>query len=200
MFLWLVGLSYGYKNPFQSHHSGYKTPQNLAEQYLENLDKITTKEERNRAILDCFQEIVDILDTKASKGDLQKELTSRLDTLMRSVDSRDKDLKRDFKVVYYSISSLENRTEALIENTRNVVQEMIQNVKMQALDALNKIIYDTITETERGTDKVAKRLDDAVKASDSTQNMLVYFILAQLVIFVFFFLVYKYQDIRNGAL
>lgn len=200
MFLLVALATAGSSASSQTLHSENQNPRNLADQYLQKLETITTKEHRNKAIIACLREIGEILETKASKHDVQTQLSATLDILMRSIDSRDKDMKRRFQFVQHDIDSLENATKSTINSVSSELHEIIHKLRSEPLTALSLVVDDTVSDAESAAVKLAERISSGAETSDSVSNTVVYFALSQILVVVFFLIVSKYQLLQQHCL
>lgn len=137
----------------RSPHAGSKPVTNLADKFLENPELIQTREQRNDAILQCLDEIADILKTRASHRAIAEELTAGIDVMVRSTEARDKDMKRRFSILQERIANLENTTRTSLSSADQQIKKFFGEVREKLVPELDGLFF-----TRSRAEKINTRL------------------------------------------
>ena len=181
----------------RSPHAGSKPSTNLADTFLDNPHLIQTREQRIAAIRQCLDEISSVLQTRATRRDITTQLSTSLETIVRSTEMRDKDMKRRFEALRARISSLNNTTRTLMAAAESELDAIVGGVRGEALAALNDVVINALEKGRHRGRKVRSRVRDHHVAS--LRRALLLFAVEQVLVVATYALYRAYQDASKAA-
>lgn len=171
----------------------------LADKYLREFDKLKTQGQKYQAIIWALTELATLIDSAATRYEIEYEIGAHLHTVLNSVDVRDREMKKQFQELQSEVDNLKSDIDKLVNDTRNELQESMKSVRKDIISSLRKIVTESIEKNRGIADQVNKKVKGAVgqyKKSSTTQAV-TYFIGFQILLFLCIYLYSKYvQQIR----
>jgi hypothetical protein len=137
----------------------------LARKYLQNLDSITTPEQRAQAVLSCLAQIAAILDKAASRAVLEEQLNVKLRALLQSVDVRDRDMKSHFQRMRAEMETIEEHTRELVNRTDELVRLSMKSVRGEITRRLREYVDYYVAHSKDNMDAVSAGAASAAQVS-----------------------------------
>ena len=176
-----------------------ETEKTLADKYLKEFDQFTTQGQKYQAIIWALTELASLIDSAATRYEIEYEIGAHLHTVLNSVDVRDREMKKQFQELQTEVDSLRSDIDKLVNETRVELQESMKTVRKEIISALRKIVTESIEKNRGIADQVNKKVKNAVGQykKTSTTQAVSYFIGFQILLFLCIYLYSKYiQQIR----
>ena len=179
--------------------SGENVEDSLADKYLKEFDKLKTQGQKYQAIIWALTELATIIDSAATRYEIEYEIGAKLHTVLNSVDVRDREMKKQFQELQTEVDQLKTDIDTIVNSTRVELQESMKTVRKDIISSLRKIVTESIEKNRGIADQVNKNVKGAVgqyKKSTTTQSIS-YFIGFQILLFLCLYLCSKYiQQLR----
>lgn len=200
IFLLKLTFSAGNTNSTIQKNANTNTEQEtLADKYLKEFDKLKTQGQKYQAIIWALTELATLIDSAATRYEIEYEIGAHLHTVLNSVDVRDREMKKQFQELQTEVDNLKSDIDKLVNQTRSELQESMKSVRKDIISSLRKIVTESIEKNRGIADQVNKKVKGAVgqyKKSSTTQAV-TYFIGFQILLFLCIYLYSKYvQQIR----
>lgn len=176
-----------------------ETDKTFADKYLKEFDQFTTQGQKYQAIIWALTELASLIDSAATRYEIEYEIGAHLHTVLNSVDVRDREMKKQFQELQTEVDSLRSDIDKLVNETRVELQESMKTVRKEIISALRKIVTESIEKNRGIADQVNKKVKNAVGQykKTSTTQAVSYFIGFQILLFLCIYLYSKYiQQIR----
>jgi len=175
--------------------------QTLADRYLSSFDKLKTQGQKYQAIIWALTELASLIDTAATRYEIEYEIGGHLHTVLNSVDVRDREMKKQFQELQTEVDQLKLDIDKLVNETRTELQGSMKNVRKDIIKSLREIVANSLDTNRAVAEKVQKRVQKSVgeyKKTTTTQAVS-YFIGFQVLLFLCVYFYSKYiQQIRIG--
>lgn len=173
----------------------------LADKYLENFDKLETQGQKYQAIIWALTELASLIDSAATRYEIEYEIGGHLHSVLNSVDVRDREMKKQFQELESEVNQLKQDIDSLVNETRTELQTSMKNVRKDIIKSLREIVASSIDSNHHVAQKVQKRVKttvDEYKKTTTTQAVS-YFVGFQVLLFLCVYFYSKYiQQVRIG--
>ena len=173
----------------------------LANRYLKDFDKLETQGQKYQAIIWALTELATLIDSAATRYEIEYEIGGHLHTVLNSVDVRDREMKKQFQELQGEVDQLKQDIDNLVNETRVELQTSMKNVRKDIIKSLREIVASSIDSNHYVAQKVQKKVKttvDEYKKTTTTQAVS-YFVGFQVLLFLCVYFYSKYiQQIRIG--
>ncbi|EAX95442.1 hypothetical protein TVAG_243310 [Trichomonas vaginalis G3] len=187
----------GDENPNQEP----ETVSTLADRYLKNFDKLETQGQKYQAIIWALTELASLIDSAATRYEIEYEIGGHLHTVLNSVDVRDREMKKQFKELQTEVDQLKSDIDKLVNDTRTELQTSMKNVRKDIIKSLRDIVANSIESNHNVAQKVQKKVEKSVEQykKTTTTQAVSYFVGFQVLLFLCVYFYSKYiQQVRIG--
>ena len=182
-----------------SDSDSYELEQTIAEKYLLEYDKLKTQGQKYQAIIWALTELATIIDSAATRYEIEYEIGSHLHTVLNSVDARDREMKKEFQQLQTEADKLKEDINKLVNETRVELQASMKQVRKEIIGSLREIVSKSLDQNREVSEKVQKKVSKSVgkyKKTTTTQAIS-YFVGFQILLFLCIYFYSKYiQQIR----
>lgn len=171
----------------------------LADQYLEQYDKLETQGQKYQAIIWALTELASLIDSAATRYEIEYEIGGHLHSVLNSVDVRDREMKKQFQELQTEVDQLKVDIDKLVNETRNDLQENMKQVRKEITKSLQSIVVDSLDKNRQLQDQVAGHVNQSVQQmkQSTTKQAVGYFVGFQVLLIICIYLYAKYiQQIR----
>lgn len=180
--------------------SGQNTKgETLAESYLRKFDELKTSGQKYQAIIWALTELATLIDSAATRYEIEYEIGSHLHTVLNSVDVRDREMKKQFQELQVEVDQLKSDIDKLVNDTRVELQTSMKQVRKDIISSLRGIVSKALDNNRNVADQInnkVKKSVDSYKKTTTTQAVL-YFVGFQILLFICIYFYNKYlQQIR----
>lgn len=168
----------------------------LAEQYYQHFDELTTKGQKFQALAWSLTELAALVDSAATRYEIEFEIGGHLHSVLNKVDSRDHDMKKQFQELKKQVSNFQVDIDKLINQTRNEVQLSMKAVRKEITHHLRDLVTKKLRESKSAQKFVQNKVDSSmssIQKSNSKQTIL-YFLGFQVLLVACIYLYYKYMQ------
>ncbi|KAH0785892.1 hypothetical protein GPJ56_010153 [Histomonas meleagridis] len=173
--------------------------QTIAERYLLEYNKLKTQGQKYQAIIWALTELATIIDSAATRYEIEYEIGSHLHTVLNSVDARDREMKKEFLQLQQEADKLKGDIDKLVNETRVELQTSMKQVRKEIIGSLREIVSKSLDQNREVSEKVQKKVVKSVgkyKKTTTTQAIS-YFVGFQILLFLCIYFYSKYiQQIR----
>ncbi|KAH0787168.1 hypothetical protein GPJ56_008882 [Histomonas meleagridis] len=173
--------------------------QTIAERYLLEYNNLKTQGQKYQAIIWALTELATIIDSAATRYEIEYEIGSHLHTVLNSVDARDREMKKEFQQLQSEADKLKGDIDKLVNETRVELQTSMKQVRKEIIGSLREIVSKSLDQNREVSEKVQKKVVKSVgqyKKTTTTQAIS-YFVGFQILLFLCIYFYSKYiQQIR----
>jgi DNA anti-recombination protein RmuC len=173
--------------------------QTLADKYLQEFDTLATQGQKYQAIIWSLTELASLIDSAATRYEIEYEIGSHLHSVLNSVDIRDREMKKQFQELQGEVDQLKTDIDKLVNETRAELQTSMKQVRKDIISALREIVAQSIDKNREVAEKVQKKVSKSVgeyKKTTTTQAIS-YFVGFQVLLALCMYFYSKYiQQIR----
>lgn len=173
----------------------------LADRYLKDFDKLETQGQKYQAIIWALTELASLIDSAATRYEIEYEIGGHLHTVLNSVDVRDREMKKQFKDLQTEVDQLKADIDKLVNDTRTELQTSMKNVRKDIIKSLRDIVASSIDSNHNVAQKVQKKVEKSVEQykKTTTTQAISYFVGFQVLLFLCVYFYSKYiQQVRIG--
>jgi DNA anti-recombination protein RmuC len=173
--------------------------QTLADKYLQEFDKFATQGQKYQAIIWALTELATLIDSAATRYEIEYEIGSHLHNVLNSVDVRDREMKKQFQELQGEVDQLKSDIDKLVNETRSELQASMKKVRKDIISALREIVAQSIDKNRQVAEKVQKKVSKSVGEykKTTTAQAVSYFIGFQILLILCIYFYSKYmQQIR----
>jgi ElaB/YqjD/DUF883 family membrane-anchored ribosome-binding protein len=173
--------------------------QTLADKYLLEFDNLTTQGQKYQAIIWALTELASLIDSAATRFEIEYEIGSHLHTVLNSVDIRDREMKKQFQELQAEVDQLKGDIDKLVNETRAELQASMKQVRKDIIQSLREIVAQSIDKNHQVAEKVQKKVSKSVGEykKTTTAQAISYFIGFQILLALCIYFYSKYiQQIR----
>lgn len=178
-----------------------QSQENLADRYLKDFDKYETQGQKYQAIIWALTELASLIDSAATRYEIEYEIGGHLHTVLNSVDVRDREMKKQFQELQKEVDTLKEDIDKLINNTRAELQESMKSVRKDIVKSLRETVTSSLSKNRDLAQSIRKKVEGSVgqyKKTTTTQAVS-YFVGFQVLLFLCVYFYTKYiQQIRLG--
>lgn len=169
----------------------------LAKRWMDPSKRPTDKNERSQAILYSLTNLAEIIDSLATRNEVEYEIGDHLHRVMSTVDQKDRELKRRFQSLETESHLLRAEIDDVVNQTRIELSNFMRQVRKDVVGVLSEKVKGTLGQQRL---KAANIQADAASTigqmnQSSNNTMLVFFIGLQLLIGVCLYLTWKYNKV-----
>ena len=190
-----------FQQPVQDQYEDEDAGESLADRYLKDFDKLETQGQKYQAIIWALTELASLIDSAATRYEIEYEIGGHLHTVLNSVDVRDREMKKQFQELQTEVDQLKQDIDNLVNETRVELQTSMKNVRKDIIKSLREIVASSIDSNHYVAQKVQKKVKttvDEYKKTTTTQAVS-YFVGFQVLLFLCVYFYSKYiQQIRIG--
>lgn len=171
----------------------------LAEKYLHNYEKLESQGQKYQAIIWSLTELAGLIDSAATRYEIEYEIGSHLHTVLNSVDARDREMKKQFQELQNDVDRLKNETDALVNSTKKDLQDSMKQVRKEIISSLRDIVSKSLDTNREVSEKVQRKVSKSVDRykRSTTKQAVTYFVGFQILLFLCIYFYSKYiQQIR----
>jgi ElaB/YqjD/DUF883 family membrane-anchored ribosome-binding protein len=171
----------------------------LADKYLQEFDRLTSQGQKYQAIIWSLTELASLIDSAATRYEIEYEIGAHLHTALNSVDVRDREMKKQFQELQGEVDQLKSDIDKLVNETRAELQSSMKQVRKDIIKSLREIVAQSIDKNREVAEKVQKKVSKSVGAfkKTTTAQAVTYFIGFQILLFLCIYFYSKYiQQIR----
>lgn len=168
--------------------------QKLSDKYFEQFDKFKNQGEKYQAIIWSLTELATLIDNAATKYEIEYEIGGHLNSILNSVDIRDREMKKQFRDLQKEVDSLKSQIDSMVSETKREIQKSMRNIRKDIVKSLRDIVNKSIDTNRNVAAKVQKNVMNSVNSykKESTFQAIVYFVCFQILIFICIFFYSKY--------
>lgn len=171
----------------------------LTETYLRNYEKLESQGQKYQAIIWSLTELAGLIDSAATRYEIEYEIGSHLHTVLNSVDARDREMKKQFQDLQNDVDRLKIETDSLVNSTKAELQESMKQVRKEIISSLRNIVSKSLDTNREVSEKVQKKVSKSVDRykKSTTKQAVLFFVGFQILLFVCIYFYSKYiQQIR----
>ena len=171
----------------------------LTETYLRNSEKLESQGQKYQAIIWSLTELAGLIDSAATRYEIEYEIGSHLHTVLNSVDARDREMKKQFQDLQNDVDRLKIETDSLVNSTKAELQESMKQVRKEIISSLRNIVSKSLDTNREVSEKVQKKVSKSVDRykKSTTKQAVLFFVGFQILLFVCIYFYSKYiQQIR----
>jgi len=173
----------------------------LAEKYLAEFDSLKTQGQKYQAVIWALTELASLIDSAATRYEIEYEIGAHLHTVLNSVDVRDREMKAQFQELQGEVDALKGDIDSLVNETQVELQESMRRVRRDIISSLREIVTKSIDRNREVASGVHRKVNKTVSRYKraTTAQAVSYFVGFQilLVICVYFYTKYA-QQVRLG--
>ena len=171
----------------------------LTETYLRNYEKLESQGQKYQAIIWSLTELAGLIESAATRYEIEYEIGSHLHTVLNSVDARDREMKKQFQDLQNDVDRLKIETDSLVNSTKAELQESMKQVRKEIISSLRNIVSKSLDTNREVSEKVQKKVSKSVDRykKSTTKQAVLFFVGFQILLFVCIYFYSKYiQQIR----
>ena len=171
----------------------------LADKYLAEFDSLKTQGQKYQAIIWALTELATLIDSAATRYEIEYEIGAHLHTVLNSVDVRDREMKKQFQELQSEVDQLKGDIDKLVNQTRTELQTSMKQVRKDIIHSLREIVAKSIDKNREVASNIHKRVNKTVTEYKKTTTMqaISYFVGFQVLLFLCIYFYSKYiQQIR----
>lgn len=175
--------------------------QTLASKYLQEFDSLETQGQKYQAVIWALTELASLIDSAATRYEIEYEIGAHLHTVLNSVDVRDREMKKQFQELQSEVDVLKGDIDKLVNETRTELQTSMKKVRKDIISSLREIVAKSIDTNREVANNINKRVSKTVTQYKKTTTMqaVSYFIGFQVLLFLCVYFYSKYiQQVRLG--
>lgn len=171
----------------------------LADKYLAQFDKLESQGQKYQAIIWALTELATLIDSAATRYEIEYEIGAHLHTVLNSVDVRDREMKKQFQELQGEVDQLKGDIDKLVNETRAELQTSMKQVRKDIIHSLRDIVAKSIDKNREVAGSIHKKMDQTVTQYKKTTTMqaFCYFFGFQVLMGICIYFYFKYiQHIR----
>jgi DNA anti-recombination protein RmuC len=170
--------------------------QTLADKYLKEFDQLKSQGQKYQAIIWALTDLATLIDSAATRYEIEYEIGAHLHTVLNSVDVRDREMKKQFQELQGEVDQLKDDIDKLVNETRAELQSSMKQVRKDIIHSLRNIVAQSIDKNREVADKVQKKVSKTVGEykRTTTAQAISYFVGFQVLLFLCVYFYSKYID------
>ena len=168
----------------------------LADKYLADFDNLQTQGQKYQAIIWALTELATVIDSAATRYEIEYEIGAHLHSVLNSVDVRDREMKKQFQELQGEVDKLKGDIDKLVNETRTELQTSMKQVRKDIIHALRDIVSRSIDKNREVASNINKKVNKTVTEYKKTTTAVAigYFIGFQILLFLCVFFYSKYIE------
>lgn len=171
-------------------------PATLADKYWMEFEELETQGQKYQAIIWALTELATLIDSAATRYEIEYEIGAHLHSVLNSVDVRDREMKKQFQELQGEVDKLKGDIDKLVNDTRNELQTSMKQVRKDIIHSLRDIVAKSIDKNREVASTIHKKVNRTVTEYKRTTTAVAigYFIGFQVLLFLCVFFYSKYIE------
>jgi DNA anti-recombination protein RmuC len=168
----------------------------LADKYLQEFDNLKSQGQKYQAIIWALTELATLIDSAATRYEIEYEIGAHLHTVLNSVDVRDREMKKQFQELQGEVDQLKGDIDKLVNETRAELQTSMKQVRKDIISSLRNIVAQSIDKNRDVAERIQRKVSRSVGEYKKTTTVqaISYFVGFQVLLFLCIYFYSKYID------